>query len=136
MVPAGRSVPDLLGDLIGQFQRLIRTEYLLARAELGENLGKMRAGAVLLVAGAILILPGATVLLWGLALALTRAGVPDYAAGLLVGAAVCIAGAIMMTVALRRMKSVQLVPEKALNHLQRDVAAVNHASHKHEHAAA
>jgi len=134
--PPGRSIGDLLGDLVSQTQRLIRTEYLIARAEIGGNLAKMRAGAVLMVAGAILLLPALTVLLWGVALLLTRAGLATDIAALLVGLAACAIGAIVLITGINRVKSVNLVPEKALDHLQRDVAAVNYARSSHEHAAA
>src|SRR3954470_15979799 len=132
----GRSIGDILGDLVHQLQRLVRTEFMIARAEIGGNLAKMRAAAVLMVAGAILLLPALTILLWGVALVLTRAGLAVDIAALLVGVAACAIGVIVLMIGVTRVKSVNLVPEKALDHLQRDVAAVNYARSGHEHAAA
>ena len=135
-IPLGRPIGDLLGDLLSQFQRLIRTEYLIARAEVGENLGKIRAGAVLLVVGAVLLLPALTILLWGIAQLLTRAGLAQDIATLLVGAVAVIVGTIVLMTGIGRVQSVNLMPEKTLTNLQRDAAAVNHGTHQHERAAA
>jgi hypothetical protein len=132
----GRSIGDLFGDLLSQFQQLIRNEYLIARAEIGDNLGRMRGGAVMLIAGAVVLLPALTVALFGVAMLLTRLGMAQDIAALLVGAIVCLVGVMVMVTGIKRVKSVDLIPEKTLDQLQRDVAAVKHARHSHEHAAA
>ena len=131
-----RPITQLLGVLGNQVQQLVRTECQLARTEISENLGKTRNAIALAAAGLALLLPALTIFLQGVVAALGRAGVRDDLAGFLVGAAVGVAGVAMILTGFNRAKAVNLVPEKALSQLQRDIAAVNPMRQDHEHSAA
>ena len=131
-----RPITQLLGVLGNQVQQLVRTECQLARTEISENLGKTRSAIGLAVAGLALLLPALTIFLQGVVAALAHAGVRDDLAGFAVGAVVGVAGVAMILTAFNRAKAVNLVPEKALSQLQRDIAAINPMRHDHEHSAA
>ena len=128
----GRSIGELLGELPRQFQKLIRTEVLMARSEVAENLGKMRAGAVLVGTGALVALAAFTVLLEGVAHSLVRAGLPQDVAELIVGSAVCVAGFAAVKTGINRLKAGSLVPQRTIEHLKRDVAAIDPMRQHHE----
>ena len=127
---------DLIGMLATQLQRLIRTECRIARAEIGENMGKMRAGAVLTAFGVIILVPALTLLLAGAALSLVNTGWSSNIAAFAVGGTTLAIGVLFAIVGLNRVRAVSLVPEKALTQLQRDVAAVNPMRQHHERSAA
>jgi hypothetical protein len=131
-----RPITDILEMLGRQVQRLIATEYELARAEISENVSKARGGITLLSVGMLLLIPGVTLLLAGLALALTRMGLSLDLATLLVSAVVLLLGLIVANVGLSRLKSAHFVPDKALNQLQRDMTAINPMRNTHEHSTA
>jgi hypothetical protein len=56
MSDTGKSVPDLLGDLVHQTSTLVRKEVQLARAELGEKVSVVGGAATSLGAGVGLLL--------------------------------------------------------------------------------
>ena len=131
-----RPITQLLGVLGNQVQQLVRTECQLARTEISENLGKTRSAIGLAVAGLALLLPALTIFLQGVVATLALAGMRDDLAGFAVGAVVGVAGVAMILTAFNRAKAVNLVPEKALSQLQRDIAAVNPMRQNHERSAA
>lgn len=49
-----RSIADVLGDIAGNVQHIVRAEVRLAKAELREDLAKARRTAVLFGAGAVM----------------------------------------------------------------------------------
>lgn len=136
MDTANRPITQLFGVLGSQVQQLVRTECQLARTEISENLGKTRSAIAVAVAGLALLLPAVTIFLQGVVAALAHAGMRDDLAGFAVGAAVGVAGVAMILAGFNRAKAVNLVPEKALSQLQRDIAAVNPMRQNHEHSAA
>jgi hypothetical protein len=136
MDTAIRPITQLFGVLGSQVQQLVRTECQLARTEISENLGKTRSAIAVAVAGLTLLLPAVTIFLQGVVAALAHAGMRDDLAGFAVGAAVGVAGVAMILAGFNRAKAINLVPEKALSQLQRDIAAVNPMRQDHEHSAA
>ncbi|MBC8036602.1 MAG: phage holin family protein [Rhizobiales bacterium] len=136
MDTANRPISQLLSVLGNQVQQLVRTECQLARTEISENLGKTRSAIALAFVGLALLLPALTIFLLGVVATLTRAGLRDDLAGFAVGAVVGVVGVAMILTGINRAKTVNLVPEKALSQLQRDIAAVNPMRQDHEHSAA
>ena len=131
-IKAERPITDILGQLIDQVTRLIRNESALARAEIGDNVAKLTTNLSLFAAGVALLLPGVVVLLEAAVAALTRAGVNEPLASLLVGGLTLVLGIVCISVAIGRFKSVSLVPKHTIKQLQRDVAAVQEAGKHHD----
>ena len=53
MVAGIRSIPEILQDVLSNIQDIVRAEVRLAKAELGEELNRARAGGLLIGVGAV-----------------------------------------------------------------------------------
>jgi len=116
-LPAAPGIPELLADLLRQVSALISLEFDLARAELAESsarvgggLGKMAAGAVLLLAGLFFILAAVCAFL-------VRLGLPVDASCLIVGAAVLIAGGMLLRQGASAFEPAKLLPRRSLGQI-------------------
>ncbi len=107
-----RSIPEILHDVLVNIQEIVRAEVRLAKAELGEELNAARSGALLIGAGAVAASFSALFLLLACVYALSRV-VPDWAAALIVAAAVGIAAAVTLGLGLKRFKTIHAAPETA-----------------------
>jgi Protein of unknown function (DUF1469). len=107
-----RSIPDILHDVLANIQDIVRAEVRLAKAELGEELNAARSGALLIGAGAIAAIFSALFLLLACVYALGRV-VPNWAAALIVAAAVGVAAAVTLGLGLKRFKTIQAAPKTA-----------------------
>ena len=107
-----RSIPEILQDALTNVQDIVRAEVRLAKAELGEELNAARAGGLLIGVGAVAAIFSALFLLLACVYALTRV-VPDWAAALIVAAAVGVAAAVTISLGLKRLKTIQAAPKTA-----------------------
>lgn len=82
-----RSVPDVLHDIVGNVQDILRSEFLLARTEIKEEAAAALKPAATLAAGFVLAAYAAGLLLLALVYALSKVMTP-WAGALLVGASV------------------------------------------------
>src|SRR3954469_5968716 len=74
---SNRSIPDLLGDAVGQLAKLIGNEFALARAELTDKAAQAGKAPAMIGAGAVLMIPALVLLLFAIAAALMHAGMSD-----------------------------------------------------------
>jgi hypothetical protein len=107
-----RSIPEILHDLLANVQDIVRAEVRLAKAELGEELSAARSGGLLIGAGAVAAISSVLFLLLACVYALARV-MPDWAAALVVAAAVGVAAAVTLGVGLKRFKTIQAAPKTA-----------------------
>jgi hypothetical protein len=114
-----RSIPEILHDVLANIQDIVRAEVHLAKAELGEELTKARSGGLLIGAGAIAAIFSALFLLLACVYALGRV-MPNWAAALIVAAAVGVAAAVTLGLGLKRFKTIQAAPKTAAS-LQENV---------------
>ncbi len=112
MAAGNRSVLEILQEVLTNLQGTVRAEVRLAKAELGEELNAARSGALLIGAGAVAASFSALFLLLACVYALSRV-VPDWAAALIVAAAVGIAAAVTLGLGLKRFKTIHAAPETA-----------------------
>ncbi len=119
-----RSVGTLISDLANQATALVQTEFGLLRAEMSENVGKIKTGAIELVAGSICLLAALLVLLQALVTALAELGLGIGWASLLVGVVVAIIGVILVRTGTSNMSGSSLMPDKTQTQLERDAQAV------------
>ena len=112
MVAGIRSIPEILQDVLTNIQDIVRAEVRLAKAELGEDLNKARAGGLMIGVGAVAAIFSALFLLlacvYGLGLIM-----PNWAAALIVAAAVGVAAAVTLTLGLKRFKTIEAAPKTA-----------------------
>lgn len=112
MAAGMRSIPEILHDALANIQDIVRAEVRLAKAELGEELNAARSGGLLLGMGAVAAIFSTLFLLLACVYALARV-VPDWAAALIVAAAVGVAAAVTLSVGLKRLKTIKAAPKTA-----------------------
>lgn len=114
-----RSLGELFGELAQEMGALVRQEVALARVELthkatdvGKNVGYLAAGGAVAY-GAFLSLLAAAVLLLAQAM-------PAWAAALVVAVVVGVAGAVLVSSALSKLKRTDVVPHQTVQTLKED----------------
>jgi len=115
-----RTLPEVVHDIIGNVQEILRSEFRLAKTEIKEEAAEAAGPIVMLGIGALL---GAYALgflllaaVYGLATIMTT-----WSAALLVGAVVAVVAVVMINVARGRLKRVNVKPEKLIASLQENV---------------
>ena len=119
--PAG--LGEIVGGLATDVQDLVRGEIALARAELDEKLHRVIIAAIWLIGGALVAFAGLVVVLQGVAAALALL-IPTWAASLIVGALIVIAGAVFARSGLGMLSLKSLTPDRTAASLQKDVNMV------------
>lgn len=114
-----RSIPEILHDVLANIQDIVRAEVRLAKAELGEELNAARSAGLLIGAGAVAAILSSLFALLACVYALGRV-MPNWAAALIVAAAVGVAAAVLLGLGLRRFKTIRVAPETAAS-LQENV---------------
>jgi uncharacterized membrane protein YqjE len=107
-----RSIPEILQDVLANIQDIVRAEVRLAKAELGEELNRARSGGLLIGVGAVAAIFSALFLLLACVYALGRV-MPNWAAALIVAAAVGVAAAVILGLGVKRLKTIQAAPKTA-----------------------
>jgi hypothetical protein len=107
-----RSIPEILQDVLTNIQDIVRAEVRLAKAELGEEINRARSGGLLIGVGAVAAIFSVLFLLLACVYALGLV-MPDWAAALLVAAAVGVAAAVTLGLGLKRLKTIQAAPKTA-----------------------
>jgi uncharacterized membrane protein YqjE len=119
MVASIRSIPEILKDVLTNIQDIVRAEVRLAKAELGEELSSARTAGLLIGVGAVAAIFCALFLLLACVYALGRV-MPNWAAALIVAAAVGVAAAVTLGLGLKRFKTIQAAPKTSAS-LQENV---------------
>jgi uncharacterized membrane protein YqjE len=91
-----RAMSEVVKDIIGKVQGMVRSELRLARAELREEVNRAAAAAKLIGIGAGLALLGGAFLLVSVTLLLALV-MPAWVATLITGAALTFAGMVMLS---------------------------------------
>jgi uncharacterized membrane protein YqjE len=107
-----RSIPEILQDVLANIQDIVRAEVRLAKAELGEELARARSGGLLIGVGAVAAIFSALFLLLACVYALARV-MPNWAAALIVAAAVGAAAAVTLVLGWKRFKTIRAAPKTA-----------------------
>jgi uncharacterized membrane protein YqjE len=115
-----RSFADVLKDVVGSIQDIIRSEVRLAKAETKEELVKAWGAARLLLAGAVLGLYALGFLLLGGVQALALK-MPYWAAALVGGAVLAVIAGILVSAGRSRFKHVHPAPEKTIQTVKENV---------------
>jgi len=115
-----RSFADVLKDVVGSIQDIIRSEMRLAKAETKAEMVKAWGAARLMIAGALFGLYALGFILLGgvQALALTM---PYWAAALVGGVVLAVVAAILVSAGRSRFKHVHPAPEKTIQTVKENV---------------
>lgn len=115
-----RSFADVVKDIIANVQDLIRSEVRLAKAEFREEAGKAVSAATMLIIGAVLGMFALGFLLLTVMFALENL-VANWAAALIVGVAVGIAGGVLLLTGKERISQVSPKPDKTIESVKENV---------------
>ena len=116
-----RSTADLLKEIVGNVQDIIRAEVRLAKAEVRTETTKGLAAAKLLGAGAVLGLYALGFILLS-AVYLLSAALPPWVAALIVGAVVGGVAVMLLLKGRDQLKHVSPKPDKTIENVKENVA--------------
>jgi len=115
-----RSLPEVVHDIIGNVQEILRSEFQLAKTEIKEEAAEAATPITMLGVGALLAAYALGFLLlaavYGLATIMTM-----WSAALLVGAVVAMVAVLLINVAKGRLKRLSVKSEKLIASLQENV---------------
>jgi uncharacterized membrane protein YqjE len=114
-----RSISDVLQDIFGNVQDIVRSEVRLAQAEIKTEAAKTARAAKSLIAGAVLALYAGGLLLIALVYALATVLQP-WLAALVVGALVAVIAAALISIGQGRLRGVHK-PERTIKSVKEDV---------------
>src|ERR1700730_9714583 len=120
-----RAMAEVLQDIVGNIQEIIRSEFLLAKAEISEETAKAARSSIPLAVGLVLALYAFGFILLAIVHALS-AVVDAWLASLIVGVAVLVVSVILVSVGRRRFQQVKVVPEKTIETMKENVQWAKH----------
>jgi len=120
-----RSFSDVLENIVGDIQEIIRAEVRLAKTEVREETAKAGRAAGMLGFGAVLALYTGGLLLLTALFALETALAP-WLSALILTAVVGAAAAILISAGRKRVKQVDPRPDKTIRTIKENVAWVKH----------
>jgi hypothetical protein len=115
-----RTVPELLGSIVNNIQQIIRSEFALAKAEIGEKATKASKPASALGAAFLMAFYGLGFLLLAAVYALSTVMVAGFAALIVGGVLVLISVALAIS-SVKKLKSLRPAPERTIQTLKEDV---------------
>jgi uncharacterized membrane protein YqjE len=116
---------EVLQDITGNIQEIIRSEFRLAKAEISEEAAKAARSSVPLAVGLVLALYAFGFILLAIVHALS-AVVDAWLASLIVGVAVLVISVILVSVGRKRFQQVKVVPEKTIGTMKENVQWARH----------
>ena len=119
-----RSVGELLRDLADDSASLVRQEFALARTEAQDKLHQTITASTELVVGALVALAALIVLLEAAVYGLTRAGLEQWLAALIVGGVVGIVGFVLVRKGQNELAAARLAPERTVASVRKDLDLV------------
>jgi uncharacterized membrane protein YqjE len=115
-----RSVPEVLQDIVGNLQEIIRSEFRLAKTELEEKAAKAAKPAATFGAGLVLAFYGIGFLLLASVYGLSTV-MAAWLAALLVGAILAIVSIALIISSGKKLKRVNPTPDKTIQSLEENV---------------
>lgn len=113
-------VVTLTTAALSQTADLLQTEFRLARVELAEKMGALRAGLIMILLGTVFLIAALGMVLQALVGILINAGVSPPLAILLVAGGAAVIGVVLFLMGQSRLQPAELSPDRTLNSLSRD----------------
>ena len=120
-----RSVPEVLQDIVGNLQDIIRSEFRLAKAEIKEEASKAARPAAAFGVGLISGIYGIGFMLLAAVYGLSTV-MPAWLAALLVGIILAIVAGAFIGSGREKLKRINLIPDKAIKSLEENVEWSKH----------
>ena len=116
----GRSVPEVLQDIVGNIEEIIRSEFRLAKAEIKQEASQAAPPLKMIVVGTAIGFYALGFLIFTLVMGLATV-VATWLAALIVGAVLGLIALVLITTASKHLKQVNKVPERTLETLKENV---------------
>lgn len=116
----GRSVPEVLQDIVGNVEEIIRSEFRLAKAEVKQEASKAAPGLKMIVVGAAIGFYALGFLIFTLVMGLATM-MATWLAALIVGGILGLSALVLITSASKRLKQVNAVPERTVETMKENV---------------
>ena len=120
-----RSIPEVLQDIVGNLQEIIRSEFRLAKAELKEEASRASKPVVRFGIGLVFGFYGIGFLLLSLVHWLTTL-MAVWRAALLVGAGLAVVAIALMSSSGKKLKRVNPTPDKTIRSVEENVLWTKH----------
>jgi uncharacterized membrane protein YqjE len=120
MAAGERSLTDVLQDIIRNVQEIVRSEVRLAKTEIREEATKAKFSMLWLGAGGITAIFAIFFLLLMIVYALSLI-MPNWAAALIVGAALAIVASVMLKAGISRFQEIHPTPERTVETIKENV---------------
>jgi uncharacterized membrane protein YqjE len=121
----GRTMSEVLQDIVANIQEIVRSEFRLAKVEIHEETTKAVRSSIPLVMGVLLSLYALGFILLAVVHALSLV-VDAWLAALIVGFGVLVISMILVSVGRKRFKQVKVVPEKTVVTVKENVQWAKH----------
>jgi uncharacterized membrane protein YqjE len=121
----GRSMAEVLQDIVANIQEIFRSEFKLAKAEIHEETTKIARSSVPLGIGILLALYAVGFVLLAAVHGLATM-VDAWLAALIVGVAVGVISMVLVNIGRKRLKQVKVVPEKTIGTVKENVQWAKH----------
>jgi hypothetical protein len=116
-----RPISQVLQDVVGNIQEIIRSEFHLAKAEMKVEGAKAAKGATVIAAGGVLGLYAGGFLLLSIVYALSTFLAP-WQAALLVAVIVGLGAAILISAGRSKLKKVHPAPQRTIENVKENIA--------------
>lgn len=121
----GRTMSEVLQDIVANIQEIFRSEFRLAKAEIQIETTKVVRSSIPLLLGGLLSLYGVGFILLAVVHALSIV-VDAWLAALMVGVAILAIAMMLVSVGRKRLKQVKVVPEKTVVTVKENVQWAKH----------
>jgi uncharacterized membrane protein YqjE len=115
-----RSISDVIQDIIGNIQQIVRSEVRLAKTEIREEAAKAKSAGILTGSGVVAAFFAADFLLLAIVYALATV-MPNWAAALIVGGTLAIAGYFTISAGIKQFQRVHPAPERTVESMKENV---------------
>lgn len=119
-IETGRPVSQVLQDIVGNIQEMIRGEFHLAKEEMKLEGSKAAKGGGVIAAGALLGLYSGGFLLLSIVYALSMILTP-WQSALIVAVVTGLGGAILVSAGRRRLKEVHPAPQRTIENVKENL---------------
>jgi uncharacterized membrane protein YqjE len=120
-----RSVPEVLQDIVANLQKIVRSEFLLAKTEIKEEATQTAKPAAIFGLGLVFGIYGMGFLLLGVVYALTLV-MSVWLAALLVGTSLALVALALMSSSGKKLKRINPTPDKTIQSLEENVQWATH----------
>jgi len=115
-----RSVPEVLQDIITNFEQIIRSEFRLAKTEFREEAAKAAKPGIKLAVGIVLGFYGCGFLLLSAVYGLSTI-MANWLAAMSVGAIIAIVGGVFLSAGISKLKRLDPTPDKTIRSMEENV---------------